>query len=104
MHFLRKLKNKKLGLKTKTYELAKKVMLDSTGAYFKIYAKTGWGIQKNNDIGWFIGYVETKGNTYYFVHCLEKKSNLFKTDKDFDNFGNLRKNIVYKILKEKSII
>ena len=45
----------------------KKIMLFDKTDDYAIYAKTGMVIRDTVTYGWFVGYVETKGNTYYFA-------------------------------------
>lgn len=35
---------------------------------YTLRAKTGWGIRFNDNVGWFVGYVETKDNIYFFCN------------------------------------
>ena len=65
--FLQKLKTKQLPLKPSTYTAMKKIMLFDQTDDYAIYAKTGMAIRDTVTYGWFVGYVETKGNTYYFA-------------------------------------
>ncbi len=59
-----------------------------------IRAKSGWGIQDNKDVGWYVGYLESKGNVYYFANCIQTN--------DFNNndFARARIEIVYQILDD----
>jgi beta-lactamase class D len=57
---------------------------------FEIKAKSGW----DGQIGWYIGYVKTKKDIYFFaLNANIKKEQL-----------NYRKQIVYEALKIKNII
>jgi beta-lactamase class D len=51
-------------------------------------------MQENNDIGWFVGYLEAKDKVYYFANCIQSSD---YTNKDF---ANARKDIVYLILDD----
>jgi len=57
-------------------------------------AKTGWGNQSGQDIGWYIGYLETSDNMYFFSNCIQN------SDTSNYSFASARKIIVYKILEE----
>jgi beta-lactamase class D len=68
--FLRRLHDGRLPFSKRSVDILKKVMiLEDTNGYI-LRAKTGWGIQDSLNIGWFVGYVETKGNVYYFANCI----------------------------------
>ncbi len=59
-------------------------------------AKTGWGMRFENQIGWFVGYVEKGSDLYFFVTNLQSK----EPEEGFVS----RKEITYKILKELGIL
>jgi beta-lactamase class D len=61
---------------------------------YVVRGKTGWGGQYNKDIGWYVGYLETKDKVYYFANCIQSA--------DFNNkdFANARVDIVYLILND----
>jgi beta-lactamase class D len=61
-------------------------------------AKTGWASGDNIDIGWYVGYVESKGNVYYFANCIQT-SNI-----ENPHFGKARTEITYKILEELGVV
>ena len=65
----------------------------------EIIAKTGWTTYGNNNIGWYIGYVERNDNVWFFATRLHKKELTAE-----DNFQSCRKIITNKILKEMKII
>lgn len=65
--FLKKLKTQQLPLKPSTYSTMEKIMLFDKTDDYAIYAKTGLAIRDTVSYGWFVGYVETKENTFYFA-------------------------------------
>lgn len=65
--FLQKLKTQQLPLKPSTYSTMEKIMLFDKTDDYAIYAKTGLAIRDTVSYGWFVGYVETKENTFYFA-------------------------------------
>lgn len=69
--FLKRLYNNKLPFSQRTMDIVKKIMIAEQSPYYTIRSKTGWGSQDNKDIGWYVGYMETKGNVYYFVNCIQ---------------------------------
>lgn len=95
--FLKRLHDNKLPFSKHSVDIVKHIMIvkDTTG--YVLRAKTGWGTQGNTDIGWYVGYVETKDNVYYFANCIQCK------DPNNKDFANARLDIAYSILKEMNI-
>ncbi len=95
--FLRKLHDNKLPFSQRSMDIVKKIMVlkDTMGCVIR--AKTGWG-SDGSDVGWFVGYAETKGKVYYFANCIRS------SDPDNPNFLKARSEIVYSILRELNIM
>lgn len=73
-------------------------MEEKTSAY-TLRAKTGWADTKPTHVGWYIGYVETKGNVYFFA------TRLYQPDaRQKYSFVKQRKEITRKILGELGIL
>ncbi len=87
--------NETLPFSEKTYRIVKKMMISEKTQNYTISSKTGWTKFGDIDTGWWIGYVERDGNTYYFATRLKKDVQ----DVNY-NFANLRKEITCKILKQ----
>ncbi len=61
----------------------------------KLYGKTGTGKIGSNDVnGWFIGYVESKANVYFFAVNLQDEANAN---------GNAAAEIAFSIFDEMGI-
>jgi beta-lactamase class D len=104
--FLRKVYlNNFKGISKRSIDITKAIMLrDSTNEY-KIRAKTGW-FGSGDYVGWYVGWVETKDNTYFFATCIEPFIDS-KTQKYIisdDEFTKARIDITYDILREFKII
>ena len=61
-----------------------------------IRAKTGWALRVEDQIGWFVGYVEKQNNVYFFAINIQSK--------DPEEGFVSRKEITFKILKELEIL
>jgi beta-lactamase class D len=96
--FIRKLCENKLPFSPRNCDMVKKLMLIKDSGSYKVLGKTGWGEQDNQDIGWFVGYVETADDTYIFANCIQS------SDPDNPYFETARTDIAYKILDELKII
>ena len=59
----------------KNIQAVKKALLLSTTSSGSLYGKTGTGRVNGKDVnGWFIGYIETSNNTYYFATNIQSSS------------------------------
>lgn len=96
--FLRRLCDDKLPFSKRTTDIVKSIMIDPTIPNCVFRAKTGWGSQGNEDIGWYVGYVEVKNRVYYFANCIQT------TDFNNQDFAIARKEIVYQILRDLKIL
>ena len=96
--FLRKLHDNKLPFSAENMEKVRGMMVirDTTG--YSLKGKTGWAEQDNQDIGWYIGYVETKDDTFFFVNCIQS------ADPGNPYFENARVDIVNKIFQNLHVI
>jgi len=90
--FLTRLHDNKLPFSQRSMDIVKEIMIVNDTLNYVIRGKSGWGEQPDSeDIGWFVGYLETNENTYYFANCIQTK--------DFDKAA-ARKAIVYLILDD----
>lgn len=92
--FLVGLYEEKYPISKKTYNTVKEIMINEKNDSYILRSKTGYGINKGTDIGWFVGYVETKDNVYFFATRLWQD----KTNENKD-FLELRKIVTVNILK-----
>jgi beta-lactamase class D len=79
-------------------DIVKKIMIAKDTLNSVVRAKTGWGDQDNQNIGWYVGYVETSNNVYYFANCIQSSSD------DNQDFAKARIEILYQILTEMKIL
>lgn len=91
IEFLEKLVNNTLPFNPEIQEMVKRMMITDTSDKYTIHSKTGL----TDNIGWNIGYIETKNNTWIFALNLDIKQ---KQDATYRN------NITYDILKFETII
>lgn len=98
LDFLKKLQANELPFSKRSLDIVKKIMIVKDTNSCTIRAKTGWGFQDNQDIGWYVGYIETKTNTFFFVNCIQ--SNLPNNP----HFVKARIEIFYKIVGELGLL
>jgi beta-lactamase class D len=96
--FLKKLYHIELPFSKRSIDIVKKIMIakDTNGCIIR--AKTGWGNQDNKDVGWYVGYIETKTNTYFFANCIQS------ANPDNPDFIRARIEIFYKVVGELGLL
>ena len=95
INFLKKLYAESLPYSRATIKLVKKIMIVEENSRFTIRAKTGWAMRTDPQQGWYVGYVETKRQIWFFATNLEIRK---KGDDAF------RKEITMASLKAKGIL
>lgn len=98
IEFLKRFHDNQLPFSKRSVDIVKKIMIAKDTLDYVVRAKSGWGQQDNKDIGWYVGYLETNNNVYYFVNCIQSA--------DINNkvFANARIDIVYLILHDLKLI
>ncbi|MBK8854375.1 MAG: class D beta-lactamase [Saprospiraceae bacterium] len=98
--FLKRLHDKKLPFSLRSTDIVKRIMITRDTLDYVIRAKKGWGGHESKEVGWYVGYIETNGNVYYFSNCIQiEAEKLNDTDRTY-SFDHARKEIVFKILEE----
>lgn len=93
--FLKKLYREDLPFSSSTYKILKRIMIVEQTPAYTIRAKSGWAARVNPQQGWYVGYVETRGQVWFFATNLEIRK---KGDEA------LRKEITMEALKAKGIV
>jgi beta-lactamase class D len=58
----------KLPFNKRSQQIVRDVMLQENNTLYKLSYKTGWGFdEKNNPIGWIVGWIEENRHVYFFV-------------------------------------
>lgn len=99
IELLVKLYDNKLPFSVASMNDVKRMMLIEANSEYSLYGKTGWAKKDGINIGWFIGFISTKGNIYFFatrVNKDEKENNA--------NFSKSRKAITMDIFKNMGFI
>jgi beta-lactamase class D len=71
--FLTKLVQNKLPLSKDIQKNVQEIILLEQEKEWKLYGKTGWQNAPNKGIGWFVGWLEKKGNIYVFALNIDIK-------------------------------
>ncbi|MPR33350.1 class D beta-lactamase [Salmonirosea aquatica] len=99
LEFLQKLYAETLPFSQRTYRIGKEIMIEEKTEAYTLRAKTGWADTKPEHVGWYVGYVETKDNVYFFA------THLYQPDaQQHEDFGNQRKLITRKILSGLGVL
>lgn len=97
--FLQRLYYTQLPIKESTYNTMKSIMLLEDNEEYKLYGKTGWSNQDDDNIGWFVGYVEKEGNVYFFATKVRAQASF-----DMNNFLKVRKSVTMQSLHNLGIL
>ena len=99
INFLSGLYEEKYQFSKRTYNIVKNVMIEKKTDSYTLRAKTGSGLVKTLDIGWYVGYIETKDNVYFFATRLQQD----EPNKN-DDFLNLRKTVTFNIFQDMGVM
>ena len=93
--FLKRLYKNDLPFKIEDINTLKQIMIEEKNENFTLSAKSGWSTRFEFESGWYIGFVETKDDVWFFATNLVTQGK-----KDLA----LRKEITIESLKIKGII
>ena len=88
--FLKKFYSSNLPIEKKFIDITKKIIVVEEKSDYTLYAKSGW----SGTIGWYVGYVKTKKDVYFFAMNAEINATQLA----------LRKELVMAALNAKKII
>ncbi len=98
LDFLKRLYHRKLPFSPRSMDLVTDIMVSEKGDGYTLRTKTGWSKQDGVDIGWYVGYLETSDNVYFFVNCIQNKN------PENPAFVSARKAIVDQIFQELGLL
>ncbi|MCJ8288851.1 MAG: class D beta-lactamase [Crocinitomicaceae bacterium] len=97
--FLKAFNEERLSISKRTHRLMSRLMIIEENEDYTLRGKTGWSVQNDQDNCWFVGYVETKNESYYFATNIEPK-----TQSESSNIGSIRKEVSLKALEILGLI
>jgi beta-lactamase class D len=71
VNFLKKVYLQSLPFSTSAYETLREIMLVEQTPMFTIRAKSGWAGRVSPQTGWYVGYVETPKDVWFFATTIE---------------------------------
>jgi beta-lactamase class D len=93
VEFLKAFYAGRLPVSQRSIEIVKDILVFEKTPAYKLSAKTGGGsIAEGKYIGWFVGYLETQGNVYFFATNIEGSS--------YSEIREKRIDVTKKILSE----
>lgn len=95
VEFLKKIYQRSLPFSASSYDTLQHIMLVEKTPTFTIRAKTGWATRSTPQIGWYVGYVETLNDVWFFATNLDVRN-----EKDLPT----RQKLTREVLQEKGII
>lgn len=85
VEFLKKLYAGKLPVSRRSIDIVKEIMVQESTPEYKLSAKTGGGPRAQGVvIGWYVGYVETRGEVYFFAMNIDGPNYISIRDKRID--------------------
>ncbi len=96
--FLRRLYSGTLPFSQRTTEIVKRVMIMEDTLGHTLRAKTGLSDQEGMSVGWYVGYLESTENVYFFASCIHCD------DKNNPDFVRGRVEAARKILRELKVL
>ncbi len=95
---LRGIYEESLPFSPQSFQTLKNMMIVEKTDTYTLRAKTGWTRDGGKDTGWWVGYVETEDNVYFFA------TRLLKDRQEANpNFGRCRKDITKAIFKKLGV-
>lgn len=91
--FLKSFNEERLSISKRTHRLMSRLMIIEENEEYTLRGKTGWSVQNDQDNCWFVGYIETKDESYYFATNIEPE-----IQSESSNIGSIRKEVSLKAL------
>ncbi|MFO1372620.1 MAG: class D beta-lactamase [Candidatus Competibacteraceae bacterium] len=71
VNFLKKVYLRSLPFSAHSYETLQQVMLVEKTPSYTMWAKTGWATRVKPQVGWYVGYIETPTDVWFFATNIE---------------------------------
>lgn len=95
INFLKKIYKEEYSFNDNYYEIIKNLMIEEKNDEYILRGKTGWAQRVNPQIGWYVGYIETPKDIWFFACNLDIKQ---------DSDTGYRKDLVLMYLRDLEII
>lgn len=96
--FLQDLYYERLPFKKEHQQTVKRIIVNEENNEVKLSGKTGFTEEGNEQVGWYVGYVEKDNNVWFFANCITSR------DTSNEQFVPARKDIAKKILRDLKLL
>lgn len=96
IQFLKNLHDEKLPVSKRSIDIVKKMMICRDTNAIVFHGKTGWGIQDQMNVGWFVGYAESSDRVVYFANLVR----MADTSSNTLLFDRARQEVTYKAVED----
>lgn len=93
--FLKRLYQAELPISEQTATIMKRLMVIEEADNYRLSGKTGWSISNDNHNAWFVGYIESQKNVFFFATNIAPKGQF-----DAQNFPRTRKSVTFKAFEK----
>ena len=90
--FLRKLHSNELPFRKSVMDTVKELIMVDRTEDWTLYGKTGCAQSEGTNTGWFVGWLDTEDNVYFFATNIESRNSR--------NFGQARRAITMDVLRQ----
>lgn len=97
--FLKRFHDSELLISQRTERIMRRMMIMEEHSDLVLRGKTGWSTSDEKDNGWFVGYVQKEGKTYFFATNVEPLAAF-----DMRMFPEARKEVTVEALAHMKII
>lgn len=97
--FLQRLYRSELPILKRSEIIINRMMIIEENQAYTLSGKTGWSISNGEDNGWFVGYIDTQINTYFFATNIEPTPQF-----EMGNFPQIRRDVTLTAFKQMSVL
>ncbi len=97
--FLKRLYFGELLVSNRTTQMMKDILILEENKNYRLSAKTGWAVRDGNNIGWFVGYLESNNKVYFFATNIKPKEEF-----NMEMFHLIRKDVTMEAFKKLKLI
>ncbi len=97
---LERLHRNELPFSQRSMDIVKEITMQEDTLGYELHGKTGWAMDDNGSIGWFVGWVEKADSTgpFFFANRIQTRDTLSET------FGPARRAIALEVLRRVGVL
>lgn len=97
--FLQRLYRSELPISKRSEIIINRMMIIEENQAYTLSGKTGWSNSNGEDNGWFVGYIDTQINTYFFATNIEPTPQF-----EMNRFPQIRRDVTLTAFKQMSVL